>query len=397
MNTSNWAYETGSGGWGNNELEYYTNRSDNARIENSNLIIEAKKESYGGMGYTSARLKTQGLKDFTYGKVEAKIKLTKGQGIWPAFWMLGSNIPQVNWPACGEIDIMEHINNEAFVHSTIHWDYNGHATYGNPSNNINVTQYHVYGIEWDTNSIKWSIDGTQYMEANITNNINGTDEFHKPFFILLNLAVGGQWPGNPDGSTPFPARMYVDYVHVYQQGSVSSKVTTPALSVQGGQYTTAQTVKLSCSTSGATIRYTLDGSTPNINSSVYSAPITISSTTTLKTYASKSGFIDSEVVTAQYTINAPPAQDYTYGMYKKDLATGIIWLKSNVNSAWADVHYTINGGGLLNYRMTYNSSTTGCCYCIILTYLFGWIGKNTQIKKGLFSDKLTISEQDCQT
>ncbi|MCB2361475.1 chitobiase/beta-hexosaminidase C-terminal domain-containing protein [Clostridium estertheticum] len=180
------------------------------------------------------------------------------------------------------------------------------------------------------------------------------------FLFFLILAVGGQWPGNQDGSTPFPARIYVDYVHVYQQGSVSSKVTTPALSVQGGQYSTAQTVKLSCSTSGATIRYTLDGSTPNRNSLVYSAPITISNTTTLKTYASKSGFTDSDVVIAQYTINAHPAQDYTYGMYKKDVTTGIIWLKSNVTSAWADVHYTINGGGILNYRMTYNSSTSRC-------------------------------------
>lgn len=221
INTSNWKYETGGDGWGNNELEYYTNRSENARIENGNLVVEARKENYNGMNYTSARLKSQGLKNWTYGKVEARMKLPAGQGVWPAFWMLGENISQVSWPKCGEIDIMEHINNESAIHGTIHWDSTGnntHAQYGAASPNIDVTQYHVYSIEWDASSIKWFVDGTQYLEANIANNINGTEEFHKPFFILFNLAVGGNWPGNPDGSTPFPAKMYVDYVRVYQHG-----------------------------------------------------------------------------------------------------------------------------------------------------------------------------------
>lgn len=221
INTSNWKYESGGDGWGNNELEYYTNRSENARIENGNLVIEARKENYSGMNYTSARLKSQGLKNWTYGKVEARMKLPAGQGVWPAFWMLGENISQVSWPKCGEIDIMEHINNESAIHGTIHWDSTGnntHAQYGAASPNIDVTQYHVYSIEWDASSIKWFVDGTQYLEANIANNINGTEEFHKPFFILFNLAIGGNWPGNPDGSTPFPAKMYVDYVRVYQHG-----------------------------------------------------------------------------------------------------------------------------------------------------------------------------------
>ncbi len=218
IDTSNWKFETGGGGWGNNELEYYTNRSDNARIENGNLVIEGRKESYNGASYTSARLKSQGLRNWTYGKVEARMKLPAGQGIWPAFWMLGENISQVNWPACGEIDIMEHINNESLVHGTIHWDNNGHAYYGTASPNIDVTQYHVYSVEWNASSIKWFVDGTQYLEANIANNINGTDEFHKPFFILFNLAIGGDWPGSPNSSTAFPAKMYVDYVRVYKQG-----------------------------------------------------------------------------------------------------------------------------------------------------------------------------------
>ncbi|AQS05577.1 family 16 glycosylhydrolase [Clostridium beijerinckii] len=237
INTSNWKYETGGDGWGNNELEYYTNRSENARIENGNLVIEARKENYNGMNYTSARLKSQGLKNWTYGKVEARMKLPAGQGVWPAFWMLGENISQVSWPKCGEIDIMEHINNESAIHGTIHWDSTGnntHAQYGAASPNIDVTQYHVYSIEWDASSIKWFVDGTQYLEANIANNINGTDEFHKPFFILFNLAIGGNWPGNPDGSTPFPAKMYVDYVRVYQHGDNNQTPAPTAPAVPSG-------------------------------------------------------------------------------------------------------------------------------------------------------------------
>jgi beta-glucanase (GH16 family) len=233
LDASNWVCETGtgSGGWGNNELEYYTNRSDNVRVQDGSLIIEAKKENYGGMGYTSARIKTQGLREFTYGKVEARIKLPTGQGIWPAFWMLGSNIPQVSWPKCGEIDIMEHINNEAVIHGTIHWFADQYAYYGGASQSLDVTQYHVYSIEWDASSIKWFIDGNQYWEANIKDNINGTEEFHKPFFILLNMAVGGNWPGSPDAATQFPAKMYVDYVRVYQNGtSGGSGSTTEKLS-----------------------------------------------------------------------------------------------------------------------------------------------------------------------
>lgn len=237
INTSNWKFETGGGGWGNNELEYYTNRSENARIENGNLVVEARKEAYNGMNYTSARLKSQGLKNWTYGKVEARIKLPVGQGVWPAFWMLGENISQVSWPKCGEIDIMEHVNNESAIHGTIHWDSTGnntHANYGAASPNIDVTQYHVYSIEWNASSIKWFVDGTQYLEANIANSVNNTDEFHKPFFILFNLAVGGDWPGNPNGSTPFPAKMYVDYVRVYEQGKTNPTPAPTAPAVPSG-------------------------------------------------------------------------------------------------------------------------------------------------------------------
>lgn len=215
INKTNWVFETGNNnGWGNNELEYYTSRADNATLRDGNLLIIAKKENYGGKNYTSARMKTQGLRNFTYGKIEARIKAPVGQGIWPAFWMLGKSISQVGWPKCGEIDILEHINNATVVNGTIHWDNNGHAQYGKTTP-CDVTKYHVYAIQWDSKAIQWFVDGKYYGEASIANNVNSTDEFHQPFFILLNLAVGGNWPGSPNATTIFPDTMFVDYVRVY--------------------------------------------------------------------------------------------------------------------------------------------------------------------------------------
>jgi len=236
IDQNNWTFEigTGSGGWGNNELEYYTSRPENARIESGNLVIEARKESYGGMNYTSARLKTQGKRSFKYGRIEARIKLPQGQGLWPAFWTLGTDINTVSWPRSGEIDIMEHVNTENRTHGFIHWDSNGgHASYGGPSHSIDVTQYHVYSIEWTSSAIKWFIDGVQFWEANIANSINSTEEFHKNHFLLLNMAVGGNWPGAPNASTPFPAKMFVDYVRVYQD---NAPPPPPGEIVSGGTY-----------------------------------------------------------------------------------------------------------------------------------------------------------------
>ncbi|WHX50976.1 RICIN domain-containing protein [Paenibacillus woosongensis] len=232
LNSANWTAEigTGSGGWGNNELQYYTNRPQNLQVTGGNLVITAQRESYGGMNYTSARIKTQGLKNFTYGKVEARIKLPSGQGLWPAFWMLGSNITTVGWPASGEIDIMERVNNNSFVNGTVHWDANGHAEYGRTSGNLDFSQFHTYSIEWDPNYIRWFVDGVQFNEFYIANGTGNTEEFQKPFFILLNMAVGGNWPGSPNASTPFPAQMLVDYVRVYQAASVPNIVS-------GGVYT----------------------------------------------------------------------------------------------------------------------------------------------------------------
>jgi beta-glucanase (GH16 family) len=212
INTNYWNFETGGSGWGNHEQEYY--QAANAGIEGGNLVITARKESVDSNGCTSARMTTQGKKEFFYGKVEARIKIPVGQGFWPAFWMLGSDINTVNWPACGEIDIMEHINSDSIIYGTAHWDNNGHVQDGGKTTS-SPSQYHVYGVEWDANYIKWSIDSVEYHKVSITG--NSTDEFHQPFFILLNFAVGGDWPGQAIDNSLLPAKMYVDWVRVYQK------------------------------------------------------------------------------------------------------------------------------------------------------------------------------------
>jgi beta-glucanase (GH16 family) len=222
--TNKWAFDigTGSGGWGNNELEYYTSRTNNARIENGQLIIEALKENFSGSSYTSARLKTQGKVSWQYGRIEARLKITRGQGIWPAFWTLGTNIPTASWPSCGEIDIMENIGREpTLVHGTIHGPgYSGAngigGPYSLPGNATFADDFHVYAIEWTTNQIKWFVDGVQYFGVNPISLPGGTNwVFTNSQFILLNVAVGGNWPGNPTNTTIFPQLMTVDYVRVY--------------------------------------------------------------------------------------------------------------------------------------------------------------------------------------
>ena len=221
INTANWSFETGGGGWGNNELENYTSRTENARISNGALIIEARRESFGGSAYTSARMKTQGKQSFGINTwVEARIDAPQGQGIWPAFWMLGNSISTVGWPSCGEIDIMEiKGQNPAQNFGTLHWaDVNGnHASFGgiyNSSTSLSAG-FHTYAISRTATSIKWYVDRIQYAEANISGGINSTSEFQGPFFILLNVAVGGNFVGSPDGSTVFPQQMQVDWVRVW--------------------------------------------------------------------------------------------------------------------------------------------------------------------------------------
>jgi beta-glucanase (GH16 family) len=219
LDTAKWNIEVNGNGGGNNELQYYTARPENIRVTGGELVIEARKEAYMGKQYTSGRITTQNKASWQYGRMEARMKIPTGKGTWPAFWMLGNSISTVGWPASGEIDIMEHVNSEAFTHGTIHWSdqNNAYANYGGPSGNVDFSQYHVYAVEWDASAIRWYVDGNKFHEVNIAGGVNGTSEFHAPYFFLFNLAVGGNWPGSPDASTVFPNRMQVDYVRVYRK------------------------------------------------------------------------------------------------------------------------------------------------------------------------------------
>ena len=226
IDTTKWTFEIGTGasGWGNNEKQYYTGRSENAYIQDGILHIRANKESYEGCSYTSARMITKGKFNFTYGTIEARIALPVGKGIWPAFWMLGENIDVVSWPTCGEIDIIEAVNTENIVYGTNHWAYNGdHAQYGNntgdfhgASKALDITQFHTYKLTWNENFIAMYVDDFKYHEISIENNAGETEAFHKPFFLLLNVAVGGNWPGFEIDDTQFPNEMLVDYIRIYK-------------------------------------------------------------------------------------------------------------------------------------------------------------------------------------
>lgn len=224
LNSNDWTHETGtgSGGWGNNELQYY--RSENTTLSDGFLYITAKKENFGGSAYTSSRMITKGKKEFQYGRVDIRAKLPKGQGIWPALWMLGHNISEVSWPKCGEIDIMEMVGGggrEKTVHGTLHWDNNGsHACtcdkpgYSLPSGTF-ADKFHVFTIIWDETAIKWYVDDTLFNTIDITP--AELSEFHNKYFFIFNVAVGGNWPGSPDGTTTFPQQMVVDYIRVFQE------------------------------------------------------------------------------------------------------------------------------------------------------------------------------------
>lgn len=216
---SQWGFDIGGGGWGNGELEYYTSRTNNARIENGRLVIEAKAENYNGSSYTSARLLTKHKWAWIYGRMEARIQIPRTQGLWPAFWMLGTNIDSAGWPTCGEIDIMECIGKEPKkVYGTIHGPgYSGGNGVGGSYASVPdvADDFHIFAVEWNTNVIRWYFDGINYFTAtpaSIGGNIWVFDHEH---FILLNMAVGGGWPGYPDGTTILPQKMLVDYVRVY--------------------------------------------------------------------------------------------------------------------------------------------------------------------------------------
>ncbi len=223
VNASNWTFEIGTGnsGWGNNELQYYTDQ--NATVDNQTLIIEARKEPVGSSAYTSARLITKNKVSFTYGRVDIRALLPHGKGMWPALWMLGQNISSVGWPKCGEIDIMEMIGNEdnsleKVVHGTIHYDDGGHASSGGSHTLVTgalATSYHVFSLIWDETSIKWYVDDIMFHQESIT--ASSRSEFQKDFFFIFNVAVGGNWPGSPNETTVFPQMMKVDYIRVFQK------------------------------------------------------------------------------------------------------------------------------------------------------------------------------------
>ncbi len=222
LNEGNWTFEIGIGnnGWGNNELQYY--KKENIFLREGNLVIEARKENFGGRNYTSSRIITQNKFDFKYGRVDIRAVLPFGQGIWPALWMLGANISSVGWPACGEIDIVELIGggtNDSEIHGNAHWaDGAGKlASYGgkyNLSSGIFNDEFHVFSIIWDSTSISWYVDDIEYHV--IDTSPSELSEFQSNFFLICNVAVGGNWPGSPDVSTVFPQRMIIDYIRIFQ-------------------------------------------------------------------------------------------------------------------------------------------------------------------------------------
>lgn len=213
-NTNNWNYDIGAGGWGNGELQYYRDHADNVKVEGGFLKITAKKQTFSGSAYTSARIKTQGKQNFTYGKIEARMKLPEGIGTWPAFWMLGSSFEQIGWPACGEIDIMEHKGYQPnIIHSTLH--YSGNSGGGGPTQSTSAAnvsgEFHNYSVVWTANTIKFYVDNTLYH----TFNNNGNTPFNANFFIIFNVAMGGGF-GGPVDPAFVQSTMEVDYVRVYQ-------------------------------------------------------------------------------------------------------------------------------------------------------------------------------------
>lgn len=233
VDSSKWTAETGGGGWGNQELEYYTNSVENAYHDGQgSLVIKAVKLTapftlncwYGPCQYTSARLITKGNFDRKYGRFEARIKIARGQGMWSAFWMLGNNIDSVGWAQCGEVDVMENIGREpSTVHGTIHGPgYSGANGIGAPfsltNNQTFADDFHVYAAEWTENKIAFYVDGNLYKTITLQDLPAGKVwVYDHPFFMILNLAIGGSWGGAPDATTVFPQTMLIDYVRVYRR------------------------------------------------------------------------------------------------------------------------------------------------------------------------------------
>ncbi len=230
VDRSRWTFDIGGGGWGNQELETYTDRTANASLDGSgNLVIVANRETLTGPDgitrpYTSARLKTEGLFTHGYGRFESRMQIPYGQGLWPAFWMLGADISTVGWPACGEIDIMENIGIEpGTVHGSLHAPRGAEVgsttgSFALPAGQRFADGFHVFAVEWEPSQVRFYVDDTLYLTRTGADLPAGTRwVFDHPFFVILNVAVGGTWPGSPDATTTFPQRMRVDYVRVYSR------------------------------------------------------------------------------------------------------------------------------------------------------------------------------------
>ncbi|MEZ7130228.1 family 16 glycosylhydrolase [Nonomuraea sp. AD125B] len=227
VNAAKWRFDIGGGGWGNNEQQYYTDSTRNAALDGSgNLVITARRENpanyqchYGTCQYTSARLLTSATFTRAYGRFEARMKLPRGQGIWPAFWMLGNDIGSVGWPNSGEIDIMENIGREPnTVHGTIHgpgYSGGGGIGAGYTIGGAFADAFHTFAVDWSPNLIVWYVDGVEYQRRTPADLGGNRWVFDHPFFMIMNVAVGGNWPGYPDATTTFPQTMTVDYVRVY--------------------------------------------------------------------------------------------------------------------------------------------------------------------------------------
>jgi len=226
--SSLWSFDIGNGegtdagpGWGNNELQYYTDRTVNATVQNGILIISALKESYNGASYTSAKITTKGKFDQAYGRFETRMRLPYGQGMWPAFWLLGSNIDDIKWPNCGEIDIMEYRGQEPTITiGTVHGPgYSGGQAITKAYDLLNDrfdTGFHVFGIEWGPEYINFYVDDVLYNQITPAD-VTGEWVFDQPFYIIINLAVGGDFVGSPNNETSFPQTLLVDYVRVYKK------------------------------------------------------------------------------------------------------------------------------------------------------------------------------------
>ena len=227
VDATKWAYDTGGGGWGNNELETYTTTTDNVSQNGGNLVIQAVRQAGSTNSYTSGRILTKGKKDFQYGRIDVRAKLPQGKGLWPAIWMLGSEIDQNNWPKCGEIDIMElRGQNPTEFLTTMHFADGGgnHKQDGIegiklPDGSNFANDFHTYSVVRSKDQIRFYLDGKQYYSFTPSNTSSNPYPFNNNFFVVLNVAVGGNFlgpGGNPDASTLFPQQMQVDYVRYYQ-------------------------------------------------------------------------------------------------------------------------------------------------------------------------------------